>query len=325
MPVAIHGGGCLSGLLDVLPARKAVDLRPIRARLDAFLNQGFAGSLGLIEWSVRPGYTSLVLSSGLSHLPQNTFPLEPSVVGRVIPTQPTGTHKMPNGQKQSWDWFGDHCQGSVGETEAGLSSHCRGLSGVEDLLPGLLFILHGQGSCRSVASLDTLEQAQPPHTGSLRPKEVKNMTAVLLARAAPGQGGLCHLPSSEGPSVCSFRWEALALVSNLVKLRWPICPLLPSEVCPVCSLLAIPEARALHCLNTQRLSSFLFPAGHECGGATGAQPFNGVSDFDLVIIPLFTGISISASWSVISLFASAGLMVCSKVFSELQHEPPIPS
>lgn len=50
-----------------------------------------------------------------------------------------------------------------------------------------------------------------------------------------------------------------------------------------------------------------------------------VSDFDLVIILLFTGISISASWSVVSLFASAGLMVCSKVFSELQREPPIPS
>lgn len=37
--------------------------------------------------------------------------------------------KMPNGQKQSWDWFGDHCQGSVGETEAGLSSHCLGSLG----------------------------------------------------------------------------------------------------------------------------------------------------------------------------------------------------
>lgn len=40
---------------------------------------------------MRPGYTSLVLSSGLSHLPQTTFPLEPSAVGRVIPTQPAGT------------------------------------------------------------------------------------------------------------------------------------------------------------------------------------------------------------------------------------------
>ena len=33
-------------------------------------------------------------------------------------------------------------------------------------------------------------------------------------------------------------------------------------------------------------------AGHECGRVTGAQSFNGVSDFDLVIILLFTGISI---------------------------------
>lgn len=47
MPVAIHGGGCLSGLLDVLPARKAVDLRPIRARSASV--QPPAGWLGLLS------------------------------------------------------------------------------------------------------------------------------------------------------------------------------------------------------------------------------------------------------------------------------------
>ena len=87
------------------------------------------------------------------------------------------------------------------------------------------------------------QQGSPPWT--LRRREHLSPCKMVGSRFLIGVG------------VC--RWEALALVSNLVKLRWPICPLLPSEVCLVCSLLAIPEARALHCLNTQRPSSFLFP------------------------------------------------------------------